>query len=127
MKEALVPLQVLRCKQLGWRGFAKYVAGYGSLEAVRRVNCDATVELTPSTPTGEPGLSNIKAALRAKKNVVTANKGPLVVDYRGLEQLARKSGVKLLYEATVAAHVPVFCLVESCFKTDELEGLKGNT
>jgi homoserine dehydrogenase len=84
-----------------------------------------TVELTPSTPTGEPGLSNIRAALAAKKSVVTANKGPLVVAYGELVRMAKENGVRLLYEATVGAHVPVFCLVESCFKADELQCVRG--
>lgn len=121
----LNPIEILKYKQVMWRGFTKYLVGYSALDAVNNIECDATVELTPSTSTGEPGLSNIKAALRAKKNVVTANKGPLVVDYRGLERIAGECGVKLLCEATVAGHVPVFCLIESCFKMDELESLKG--
>jgi len=63
--------------------------------------------------------------LTTKKNVVTANKGPLVVDYKELMELAERNGVRLLYEATVAAHLPVFCMVDSCFKIDELLYLQG--
>jgi len=124
-EDGLSPLEVLRYKGLGWKGFKKYIKGYTPLNAIRRVESDVMVELTPSTLSGEPGLSNIKAALRARKNVVTANKGPLVVDYEGLTRTARKVGVRLCYEATVGAHVPVFCLVESCFKADELESIRG--
>jgi homoserine dehydrogenase len=39
--------------------------------------------------------------------------------------MAKESGVKLLHEATVGAHVPVFCLLESCFKADELQSVRG--
>jgi homoserine dehydrogenase len=124
-KKGLSPSEILRYKKLEWKGFRKYVEGYGALDAVRKIESDLMVELTPSTLNGEPGLSNIKAALAAKKNVVTANKGPLVVAYRELIKMANESGVKLLYEATVGAHVPVFCLIESCFKADELQSVRG--
>jgi homoserine dehydrogenase len=124
-KRGLILSQVLRYKKFGWEGFGKYVEGYTALDAIRKIESDVIVELTPSTFDGEPGLSNIKAALAAKKNIVTANKGPLVVAYRELMKTTMENGVKLLCEATVGAHVPVFCLVDSCFKVDELQSVKG--
>jgi homoserine dehydrogenase len=124
-ERGLSPTEILRYKPLGWKGFSKFVEGFSALDAVREIECDLTVELTPSTLNGEPGLSNIKAALAAKKSVVTANKGPLVVGFSELARMAKKNGVRLLYEATVGAHVPVFCMVESCFKADELQSVRG--
>ncbi len=124
-KTGLSPSDVLKYKSVGWKGFGKYVEGYSAPDAIRDVDSDLMVELTPSTPSGEPGFSNIKAALTAKKNVVTSNKGPLVVAYWELARTAEKNGVKLFFEATVGAHVPVFCLVNSCFKVDELESVRG--
>lgn len=124
-KRGLSPSELLRFKKLGWKGFGKYTEGYSALDAVKKIESDLMVELTPSTLNGEPGLSNIKAALAAKKNVVTANKGPLVVAYRELGKMARENGVRLLYEGTVGAHLPVFCLIESCFKADELQSVRG--
>ena len=116
---------VLRCKEDGWRGFKPYFKGYSASSAIRDLAADAVVELTPSTLSGEPGLSHIRAALKKGKSVVTANKGPLVVAYGDLMNLAEKSGVSLLHEATVAAHLPVFCMIESCFKADQLVRLEG--
>ena len=124
-ERGLSPREILRYKPLGWKGFGKFVGGITALDAVRDIESDVTVELTPSTPNGEPGLSNIKAALAAKKSVVTANKGPLVVAHTELATAAKKNNVKLLYEATVGAHVPVFCMVESCFKADEIQEVRG--
>jgi homoserine dehydrogenase len=124
-KRGLSPSEVLKYKMLGWKGFGKYVEGYSALNAIRRIESDTIVELTPSTPSGEPGLSNIRAGLTARKNVVTSNKGPLVVAYKELMRIAEENGVKLSYEATVGAHVPVFCLIESCFKADELQSVRG--
>ncbi|HML02614.1 MAG TPA: hypothetical protein VK487_04480 [Candidatus Bathyarchaeia archaeon] len=112
--------EVVNYKRLGWQGFSKYKSGYGALDAIRDVESDVVVELTPSTPNGEPGLSLIEAALKRRKHVVTSNKGPLVVAYKNLVKLAEENNVKLLYEATVAAHLPVFCMLDSCFKADKL-------
>ena len=124
-ENGLSPAEILSHKRGGWKGFRKFVEGFSALDAVRKIECDVTVELTQSTLNGEPGLSNIKAALTAKKSVVTANKGPLVVAYGELARMAKKNRVRLLYEATVGAHVPVFCMVESCFKADELQNVRG--
>jgi homoserine dehydrogenase len=124
-EKGLSPVEVLKYKKLGWKGFKKYVVGYSALDAIRDVESDVVVEMTPSTMDGEPGLSNVNAALSSKKHVVTSNKGPLVVAYRDLMRTAEQNNVKLLYEATVAAQVPVFCLVKSCFAADELQNLKG--
>jgi homoserine dehydrogenase len=124
-ERGLSPSELLTYKTVAWRGFGKYMEGYSVLDAIRKIESDVVVELTPSTLNGEPGFSNIKAALAAKKNVVTANKGPLVVAYRELIIMAKENGVKLLHEATVGAHVPVFCLIESCFKADELQSVRG--
>jgi homoserine dehydrogenase len=116
---------VLNYKRLGWRGFNRYKPGCGALDAIRKVESDVVVELTPSTSNGEPGLSIIRAALMKRKHVVTSNKGPLVIAHKNLVKLAEKNGVQLLYEATVAAHVPVFCLINSCFKADKLLAVQG--
>jgi homoserine dehydrogenase len=124
-EEGLDPAQVLECKRLGWKGFKQYIKGYSALEAIRQMDGDVVLELTPSTRNGEPGLSNIEAALSIRKNVVTANKTPLAIAFGRLMKLAERNEVKLLYEATVAAHLPVFCLVDSCFKADELLSVQG--
>ena len=124
-KKGLSPEEILEFKKLGWKGFPKYHKGYGASRAIAEVESHAVVELTPSTLSGQPGLSNIKAALNAGKHVVTANKGPLVVAYRELVNTAKVHKTRLLFEATVAAHLPVFCLVESCFKADELQSIRG--
>jgi homoserine dehydrogenase len=124
-EKGLDPRAVMKYKRLGWKGFDRFVRGYDALDAIRNIESDIVVELTPSTPDGEPGLSNINAALTTKKHVVTSNKGPLAVAYSDLMRTAGKNNVRLLHEATVAAHVPVFCMIESCFKADEIQGLKG--
>lgn len=116
---------VLRRKENCWEKFKPYFEGYSALDAIRDLAADVVVELTPSTPSGEPGLSHIKTALWEEKSVVTANKGPLVVAFEDLMDLATRKRVRLLYEATVAAHLPVFCMIESCFRADRLVRVEG--
>jgi glutamate dehydrogenase/leucine dehydrogenase len=43
--------EVLNYKRLGWKGFSKCKTGYGVLDAIRNVESDILVELTPSHPT----------------------------------------------------------------------------
>jgi homoserine dehydrogenase len=117
--------EVVRQKKKGLCDMSEYVPNYSAIDCIMNLQSDVVVELTPSTVSGEPGLAHIKTALLMKKDVVTANKGPLVVAFKPLVQLAQKNGVKLLYEATVAAHLPVFCMVDSCFRADELLSIKG--
>lgn len=117
--------EILNRKGRDWKGFSKYKTGYSASDAIKNMPSDAVVELTPSNPSGEPGLTHIKIALQRKKNVVTANKTPLVLAYEDLLAMAKKNHVQLLYEATVAAHLPVFCLIESCFKADKVVRIEG--
>lgn len=116
---------VLKYKNVGWNGCPYYLKGYPAVEAIKDIGSDIVVELTPSTNDGEPGLSHIKTAFMLKKHVVTANKGPLVVAFKQLKNMSIENNVNFLYEATVAAHVPIFCLLSSCFLTDEILKVEG--
>ncbi|MEM2073636.1 MAG: homoserine dehydrogenase [Nitrososphaeria archaeon] len=117
--------EVLKYKELEWRNCTYYFKGYSAIDAIKNISSDIVVELTPSTINGEPGLSHIKEAFTHKKHVVTANKGPLVVSFKKLKDMALENNLYFLYEATVAAHVPIFCLLSSCFITDEILKVEG--
>jgi homoserine dehydrogenase len=116
---------VIDRKRGKWLGCEDYHIGYKAIDAIRSVDSDLVVELTPSTRSGEPGLSHIATSLKLGKNVVTANKGPLVAQYDYLRELSNGNGAKLLYEATVSAQLPIFCLLDSCFIVDKVEKLEG--
>ncbi len=65
------------------------------------------VECTPSDiKSGGPGLSHIRDALDRGWNVVTASKGPLVIDWRGLQEKAEKKHVALKFSGATAAALP---------------------
>lgn len=54
----------------------------------------------------EPGLTHIRMALERGMHVVTPNKGPLVLAYRELNDLAARHGVQLRFDGTVAGGLP---------------------
>lgn len=68
---------------------------------------DYLIEITPTNvETGEPGLSYIRQALRNKIHVVTANKGPILLAYEELKNLAAQNNVKLGIGCTCGGALP---------------------
>jgi homoserine dehydrogenase len=58
-------------------------------EILQAFKVDLLVEATPTNKrTGEPATSSIRLALENGVHVVTANKGPVILHYRGLKELA---------------------------------------
>ena len=51
-------------------------------------------------------MGTIRDALTRQMNVVTANKGPLVLEFQELMALAREHGVRVLHSATVTGGLP---------------------
>ncbi len=54
----------------------------------------------------EPGLTYVRTALAHGMHVSTPNKGPLVMAYHELHELAARNGVKLRFDGTVAGGMP---------------------
>ena len=76
---------------------------------------DYLVELTSTNiKTGEPALSFIKLALSKGINVVTGNKGPILLEYKNLKSIAEKTGAYLGIGCTVGGALPSI----SCGKYD---------
>ncbi len=83
-----------------------------ALDVIRTIDHDIVVEVTPTNiETGEPGLTHMREAIKNQKSVVTSNKGPLVVAFHELVELARVNGVALRYEATVGGAMPIINLI----------------
>lgn len=73
----------------------------------------------------EPALSYVKAALRAKKNVVTANKLMLSLHYAELISLARENGAHLAFSAAVGGGIPWLTNLLRVARVDSVESLGG--
>ena len=76
-------------------------------EVIKNNDIDTLIELTSTNiETGEPGLTHIKRALESKINVVTGNKGPIILKYKELKEIADKNSVELKVGGTTGGALP---------------------
>lgn len=68
---------------------------------------DVLIELTPTNKeTGGAGMHHIKAALNLGINVITANKGPILLAYKELHEIAVRNNVQLAIGCTTGGALP---------------------
>lgn len=86
--------------------------GWDALSLVEMADADLLLEALPVTldKGAEPGLSCMRAAMRKGMHVVAPDKGPLVLAYRELHDLAEACGVQLRFDGTVAGGLPAINL-----------------
>lgn len=95
-------------------------------QIISGTEAEAVIETTPSNfENGEPGLTNIKRALSAKRHVVTANKGPLALAMPALLELASHKGMQLRFSATVGAGTPFLSFASKCLPGEKVLGVHG--
>ena len=88
-------------EHISWRD------GLGIEEVIKNNDIDTLIELTSTNiETGEPGLTHIKRALESGINVVTGNKGPIILKYKELKEIADKNSVKLKAGCTTGGALP---------------------
>ena len=76
-------------------------------EIIKNNDIDTLVELTATNiENGEPGLTHIKRALENEINVVTGNKGPIILRYKELKEIADRNSVKLKVGCTTGGALP---------------------
>ena len=93
---------------------AQHTATEGSEERPFDINdiidnndIDTLVELTSTNiETGEPGLTHIRKSFENNINVVTGNKGPILLDYKKLKVLADNNNVELRVGCTTGGALP---------------------
>ncbi|MFB0561792.1 MAG: homoserine dehydrogenase [Candidatus Lokiarchaeia archaeon] len=95
-------------------------------ERIADLDCDLIVEMTVTNiDDGEPGLTHIMEALNSGKDVVTSNKGPLVLAFPELMDIAEKTDRILLYEATVGGAIPVFHVAREALLVNNVISITG--
>ena len=103
--------EVVRLKRAGG-SIADYTGvgrpGWPAPALVAAAEADLLLEASPVNlkQGAEPGLTCIRTALQRGMHVVTPNKGPLVLAYRELHDLAAAHGVQLRFDGTVAGGLP---------------------
>jgi homoserine dehydrogenase len=107
-------------------GYPEGEKGWDSLKSIKESNADIVIEVSHTDiETGEPGLSHIRTALKAKKHVVTTNKGPIALAYRELSELARENGVFLRFEGAVLSGTPSLNLGLEALAGAEIREIRG--
>ncbi len=104
------PAELRRHKEAGGRvaDLSGYLPGVTSSAIIDTLDCALVLEASPVDLTdGEPGLSVTRNALRRGINVVLANKGPLVLAFHELHELAATHQAGLAFSATVCGALPV--------------------
>ncbi len=100
--------------------------GVSTMDVINGLDFDVCVEATVTNiEHGEPGLTHIRECLKRGIDVVTSNKGPLVVAYGKLSKLAESSGARLMFEATVGGAMPLIKLVKNDLAGNEIYAIRG--
>ena len=107
-----------RAKELGVEKIL--VTDYKKILEDKEVN--ALIELIGGY---EPAHTIISDALKAGKNVVTANKAVIAKYGYDLFALAQKNGVNLLFEASVCGCIPIIRTIEESYSSDNIQSIYG--
>lgn len=76
-------------------------------DILKNKDIDILIELTSTNIiNGQPGYNHIKSALKNKISVVTGNKGPILLYYNELKNLAQKNDVYLKIGCTTGGALP---------------------
>lgn len=95
-------------------------------EMIALGEADVLVEASPTNlETAQPALEFCHQALEAGMHLALANKGPVTLDYAGLQAKARAKGLLMRYEATVMAGTPTMHLAEDALAGCEIRSARG--
>lgn len=102
------------------------VKGMNSLTTIKETNADTVIEVTfTDVKTGEPALTHIKTALKAGKNVVSTNKGPVVKQAVDLLNMAMTNNVHYGFEGVVLSGTPALNLAKCTLAGNIINGFRG--
>lgn len=97
-----------------------------TMEIVAEADYDVAIEMTPlNIFTGQPAIDHIETAFGRKKDVITANKGPIAWKFAKLREMASEYGCKFFYETTVMDGTPVFNFAEKTLQLAEVTEVSG--
>ncbi|MDF1592156.1 MAG: homoserine dehydrogenase [Desulfobacterales bacterium] len=105
--------------------------GLGGKALLASVAAEMLVETTPTNLVdAEPGRGHMLAALTSGKDIVTANKGPLVLFYKEIMDLAKSKKRRIYMSAATAAALPTLDVGLLCLagaKVLAIEGILNGT
>jgi homoserine dehydrogenase len=100
--------------------------GWDALKTIAESNTDVVAELSfTDLKTGEPAITHLKAAISARRHVITTNKGPVALAYKELSALAAENHVTLGVEGTVMSGTPAVGLGVDLLKAADVNCIQG--
>ena len=109
-KEGIELTKLIEFTQSGEKDITRYEGGSKEIDVdtvIENGDVDLAVIMTPTNKeTGEPGLGFIRKLLNAGINVVTSDKGPVLLAYEELKELAKEKGVQLGIGCTTGGALP---------------------
>jgi homoserine dehydrogenase len=100
--------------------------GAAGEDILQSTPADVLVEATPTNLVdGEPARTHINAALGKGMDVITANKGPVVLFYRDLQTRMQSSGGRLFMSAATAAALPTLDVGRICTAGARITSVEG--
>ena len=92
-----------------------------SIDLIKEIDAELLVDATPTNiQDGEPSASLLESAMKTKKNIITANKGPLALAFSSVIEKAEYNNVVLKYSATVGGGTPVLEFGRKCLEADRI-------
>jgi homoserine dehydrogenase len=126
--EGFDPAQLRRHKEGGGRisQIEGYQPGQTAVTTVETSDLDLVLEASPvNLDDGEPGLSITQAALSRGIDVVLANKGPLVLAFDRLHDLAHSHNAGIAFSAAVCGALPVINIGQRDMVAADILSLRG--
>lgn len=129
-KQDVLPINKL-LSHTGKGGTVETFPGYGipgisGTEVISSHKADVLVETTPTNLIdGQPGWGHMQAALERGIDIVSANKGPLVLYYRELHELAKAKGRHIFMSAATAAALPTLDVGMLCLAGSQVISIEG--
>ncbi len=100
--------------------------GLTAADLLAALNADILVETTPTNlKDAEPARTHFMAAIDNGIDIIAANKGPLVLDYRRIMDRAREKGVQIRFSAATAAALPTLDVGRLCTAGARIEAIEG--
>ena len=92
-----------------------------SIDLIEEIDAELLVDATPTNiQDGEPSASLLESAMKTKKNIITANKGPLALAFSSIVEKAEYNNVILKYSATVGGGTPILEFGRKCLEADRI-------
>lgn len=100
--------------------------GISGAEVISETAAEVLIETTPTNlKDGEPGRGHMVTALENGLDVVSANKGPLVLYYRDLLDLAKTKSCQIFMSAATAAALPALDVGLVCLAGADVLAVEG--